>query len=268
MAKKDIQFSLEDEEFFGVMGSVGVPKFDREMRGGIPRGFMILAVVATGSGAELFAKQFVSPAEEPENTLYVSTSESAPQILNVFNKYNWPTDINVRTMGEEYNSRVLERDLQAARYRLQGFSMADVQRLAQTRFVDDETEDFLTELTDDITSLGPYFRAVIDSMDFYFNREDPARVMSMLRMMQAHTQLNRGLLLCLVSESSLTKSMEMELGMLADMILKFEVVMVGTDFETRMVIKKFRNAPENMAVISFKVTPEEGITPETVKRIA
>jgi hypothetical protein len=35
-----------------------------------------------------------------------------------------------------------------------------------------------------------------------------------------------------------------------------------------MVIKKFRNAPENMAVISFKVTPEEGITPETVKRIA
>ena len=56
--------------------------------------------------------------------------------------------------------------------------------------------------------------------------------------------------------------------MIADMVLKFEVFMVGTDFETRMVVKKFRNAPENLAVVTYRVTPEEGITPETVQRIA
>ena len=146
--------------------------------------------------------------------------------------------------------------------------MPDIQKLAQTRFVDDESEDFLTELTNEVMSLGPYFRAVIDSMDFFFNREDPTRVQAMLRMMQAHTQLNRGILLCTVSESTVTKAMEQELTMLADMVLKFEVHMMGSDFETRMVIRKFRNSPENLAVISFKVTPEEGITPETVQRIA
>ena len=36
MAKK-MTFDSEDEEFFGNVGSFGVPKFDNEMRGGVPR---------------------------------------------------------------------------------------------------------------------------------------------------------------------------------------------------------------------------------------
>ena len=90
----------------------------------------------------------------------------------------------------------------------------------------------------------------------------------MLRMMQAHTQMMRGLLLMTVSADTVSKAMESEITMIADMVLKFEVFMVGTEFETRMVVKKFRNAPENLAVVTYRVTPEEGITPETVQRIA
>ena len=71
-----------------------------------------------------------------------------------------------------------------------------------------------------------------------------------------------------VSKDTITKATESEISMIADMVLRFEVFMVGTEFETRMVIKKFRNAPENLAVITYRVTPEEGITPETVQRIA
>ena len=266
--KASIEFSAEDVEYFGEVGSFGVPKFDIEMRGGIPRGFTIIGIVETGAGAELFAKQFSSPAEEPENTLYVSTVESGTEIHRIFQKYGWPQDINVRTLGEEYNDRVLEKELQAARYRLQGFDMKDIQTLAQTRFVDEDSDDFLTELTNEIMTLKPYFRAVVDNMDFFFQRNDHSRVVSMLRMMQAHTQMMRGLLLMTVSVDTLSKAMESEISMIADMVLKFEVVMVGTDFETRLVVKKFRNAPENLAIITYRVTPEEGITPETVKRIA
>ena len=58
-------FDPEDEEFFGSVGSFGVPKFDNEMRG-VPRGFTMIAFTETGSGSELFAKQFTSPAEEPK----------------------------------------------------------------------------------------------------------------------------------------------------------------------------------------------------------
>lgn len=268
MARKGFTFDPEDEEYFGEVGSFGVPKFDIEMRGGIPRGFTIVGIVETGAGAELFAKQFSSPAEEPENTLYVSTAESGTEILRVFNKYGWPDDINVRTIGEEYNDRVLEKELQASRYRLQGFDMKDIQTLAQTRFVEEDADDFLTELTNEIMTLKPYFRAVVDNMDFFFQRDDHSRVVSMLRMMQAHTQMMRGLLLMTVSADTVSKAMESEITMIADMVLKFEVFMVGTDFETRMVVKKFRNAPENLAVVTYRVTPEEGITPETVQRIA
>ena len=44
--------------------------------------------------------------------------------------------------------------------------------------------------------------------------------------------------------------------------------MIGSEFETRMIVRKFRNAPENLSVMRYRVTPEEGITPETVQRIA
>ncbi|CAI8378210.1 MAG: hypothetical protein CMA41_05125 [Euryarchaeota archaeon] len=266
--RKNITFEKEDEEFFGQVGSFGVPKFDNEMHGGVPRGFTMVAFTETGSGAELFAKQFISPAEESENTLYVSTNEAQPEIVRVFKKYNWPLDINVRTIGEEYNANVLERELLASRYRLEGFQLEDIQRLAQTRFVEDSTQDYLTEVTNEIMALGPYFRAGIDSLDFFLQRDDPNRVVAMIRMLQAHTQMYRGLLLLIVSVNGLSASVRQELSSIADMVLTFGVRTVGSDFETSMIVSKFRNAPENLKMLVFRVTPEEGITPETVERIA
>lgn len=177
-------------------------------------------------------------------------------------------DINVRTIGEEYNSTVLERELLASRYRLEGFQLADIQRLAQTRFVDETNQDYLTEVTNEIMALGPYFRAVVDSLDFFLQREDPARVVAMVRMLQAHAQLHRGLLLISVSTNGLDPVIKQELSSIADMVLSFKVRTIGTDFETSMIVSKFRNAPENLKILVFRVTPEEGITPETVERIA
>ena len=256
MARK-IEFDPEDEEFFGKVGSFGVPKFDNEMHGGVPRGFIMVAFTDTGSGSELFAKQFTSPAEESDNTLYISTNEGQQEIIRIFQKYDWPLDISVRTIGEEYNSTVLER-----------FRLDDIRRLAQTRFVDDNTQDYLTEVTNEVMALGPYFRAVIDSLDFFLQREDPARVIAMVRMLQAHAQLNRGLILISVSTHGLDPLVKQELSSIADMVLSFQVRTIGTDFETSMIVSKFRNAPENLKVLVFRVTPEEGITPETVERIA
>ncbi len=40
--KKEVKFDLEDEEFFGSVGSFGVPKFDNAMFGGVPRGFLVI----------------------------------------------------------------------------------------------------------------------------------------------------------------------------------------------------------------------------------
>ena len=263
-----MDFSKDDLEFFGDVGSFGVPKFDNAMRGGVPRGFLVIGFTETGCGAELFGKQFTAPAEESENTKYISTNESRTEIARVFNKYDWPTDISVRTMGEEYNSKVLEKELLASRYRLEGFKLPDIQRLAQTRFVDDNTQDFLTELTNEVMSPGPFFRCVVDSLDFFIHRNDTTRVISMLRMMQAHTQIHRGLLLMMVSNDAITPAIKQEMAAIADMVLDFKVRTIGSEFETSMIVSKFRNAPENLSIMVYRVTPEEGITPETVERIA
>ncbi|MEC8736214.1 MAG: RAD55 family ATPase [Candidatus Thermoplasmatota archaeon] len=267
MAKK-VTFSKEDEEFFGKNGSFGVPKFDMEMNGGVPRGFTIIAFTDTGSGAELFAKQFTSPAEEPDNTLYISTNEGQQEIIRIYEKYNWPLDISVRTIGEEYNSNVLEKQLLASRYRLEGFRIDDIQKLAQTRFVDDSNQDYLTEVTNEVMALDPYFRVVMDSLDFFTQREDPSRVIGMIRMLQAHTQMYRGLLFITVSNDGLPPAVKQELSQIADMVLSFKVRTIGTDFETSMIVSKFRNSPENLKILVFRVTPDEAITPETVERIA
>ena len=116
--------------------------------------------------------------------------------------------------------------------------------------------------------LGPYFRAVLDNLDFFLQREDPARVISMVRMLQAHAQMVRGLLMISVSTDGLDPSIKQELSSIADMVLSFKVRTIGTDFENSMIVSKFRNAPENLKILVFRVTPEEGITPETVERIA
>ena len=269
-----IRFDPDDEDFYGDMGSIGSPKFDSILsgsvmnEGSIPRGFTMLAIGNQGAGMDLFGKQFTSVAEDPENTLLVSTGESQSEILSLFKRYNWPTDIMVRTIGEEYNRDVLERELSASRYRLEGFTMEDIQRLAQTRFVENEIHDYLTDLTTQLTSLPTYFRAAVDNLDFFFARNEPSRVISMLRMIQAHTQLHRGILLLNVSSDMVNKAVERELYAMCDIVMEFEVGMLGTDFETRMVIRKFRNGPENLKAISFRVTKDEAITPETVDRIA
>lgn len=266
MARK-VEFDPDDIDFFGDVGSIGSPKLDKMMNGGVPRGFTMLCIGEPGAGMDLFMKQFASIAEDPENTILLSTAESENEILHVYRKFNWPLDLMVRTLGEEFNEAVLERDLEASRYRLEGFSMQDIQRLAQTRFVEESSTDYLIEMTNQVTRLGPFFRCAVDNLDFFFQRNEPARVMSMLRVMQAHTQLNRGLLVLSVSSGSVSKSMEREMALISDIVLDFEVKMIGNSFETRMIIKKFRNAPENLRVYTYRVTSEEGITPETVERV-
>ena len=39
---KQMKFNPEDEDFFGGVGSFGVPKFDNAMHGGVPRGFLVV----------------------------------------------------------------------------------------------------------------------------------------------------------------------------------------------------------------------------------
>ena len=89
----------------------------------------------------------------------------------------------------------------------------------------------------------------------------------MVRMLQAHAQMYRGLLLISVSTDGLSPSVKQELAAIADMVLSFQVRTIV------LILKpdgdfKFRNAPENLKILVFRVTPEEGITPETVERIA
>ena len=78
----------------------------------------------------------------------------------------------------------------------------------------------------------------------------------MLRMMQAHTQLHRGILFITVSKDTITPAIKQEMAAIADMVCDFKVRTIGSDFETSMTVTKFRNAPENLSIMVYRVTPE------------
>ena len=51
--------------------------------GGVPRGFTMIAFTDTGSGSELFAKQFVSPAEK-QKIRFTFRPMKAAEIVRIF----------------------------------------------------------------------------------------------------------------------------------------------------------------------------------------
>ena len=122
--------------------------------------------------------------------------------------------------------------------------------------VDENNQDYLTEVTNEVMALGPYFRAVVDSLDFFLQRDDPARVVAMVRMLQAHARMYRGLLFITVSTDSLSPNVKQELSSIADMVLSFQVRTIGTDFETSMMVSKF-NAPENLKILVSGLLPKK-----------
>ena len=106
--------------------------------------------------------------------------------------------------------------------------------------------------------LGPYFRAVLGNLDFFLQREDPARVVSMVRMLQAHAQMVRGSLMISVSTDGLDPAIKQELSSIADMVLSFKVRTIGTTLRIPWSFQSSKRSgePQDSGV---RVTPEEGI---------
>ena len=65
-----------------------------------------------------------------------------------------------------------------------------------------------------------------------------------------------GLLFITVSTDGLSPNIKQELSSIADMVLSFQVRTIGTDFETSMMVSKFRNAPENLKILVLGLLPK------------
>ncbi|MCK4614367.1 MAG: recombinase RecA, partial [Thermoplasmata archaeon] len=67
----------------------GIPQLDRVLMDGVPRGSTLLVVGTSGSGKELFAKQFAAAGIGSENVIYFPTDESDEDLIATMKRFNW-----------------------------------------------------------------------------------------------------------------------------------------------------------------------------------
>ncbi len=257
MAKKNIDTA-----------SVGIPKLDKLLIDGIPVGSTMLVKGPSGSGTELFAKQFASVANGAKKKVYTATDERESDVRRTMAMYKWPTkDLEINDISTTYFEKVLTKDMEASKLRREGIKTDTIRNMIKTPRTERDVVNFLTELVYNITHIETPYRLVVDSLDFYLHHYDYDNVLSSFRTIKVHTQYTGSLALFTMSTGVFEGRAENAIEGIADIIIEMEIQRVGSEFETRLVIKKFRNYPNKCAILTFSVS-EEGITPEMVARVA
>jgi len=266
--KEDVEPEEEDADEVEEVVSIGIPKLDVMLLGGIPKGFVILVEGTPGSGMELFAKQFAGAKIEDEKVLYVATNETASDVKRVLRQYRWSTDITVDSIAKRYYDTILVKEMFINKLRREGLTVKEIETLGATKGKQFETKkaDFLAETEYKISTLEPPYRAVIDSLDFFLQQYPPETVIMTLRTIKAHTQRARGLTLMTMVSGANDAKVESSIRAIADCIIELEVQKLASEFENRLIVRKLKNHPDKTAILTYAIT-EGGITPERVSRI-
>lgn len=248
--------------------SIGIEKLDRLLLNGIPTGSTVLVMGPSGSGTELFAKQFLSVEDEnAKEMVYIATDEREVDVRRAMKMYKWNVPLKILDVSTEYFNKVLIHDMESSKLRREGLNINTIKSMMKETRTEREVTNFLTELVYSITHLPTPYRAVCDSLDFYLEHYPGDQVISSFRTIKVHTQFSESVALFTMSTGVHEPKVENSIEAIADIIIEMEIQRVGSEFETRLVIKKFRNYPNKCAILTFSIS-EGGITPEMVARVA
>ena len=244
----------------------GIPQLDRVLMDGVPRGSTLLVVGTSGSGKELFAKQFAAAGIGSENVIYFPTDESDEDLIATMKRFNWKSNLKIVNIFTQYYEKVLVRELMANRYKQEGLSAREITKF-RGMAIERERVNFLNETVYEISRMKPPFRVVIDSLDFFLTHYDVNEVLAAIQTIKAHVQYNKGLALFTITSEAFERKTQMSIEAISDMVFEMEVTKMASTFENHLLVKKVRNYPEKAAILIYAIT-ELGITPEEASRIA
>jgi len=250
----------------GEIVSTGVPRHDTLLMNGIPAGYTVLVEGSPGSGIELLSKQFAAAGVGSENVVYFSTDETSEELIQVFEKHRWPTDIRIINIFTQYFEKVLAREMQASRFKQEGLSVAELTRMGAYGTPADQI-NFLNDTVYEISKIRAPFRVVIDSLDFYLQHYNAEQVLGAIMTIKAYIQYNKGVALFTLSSNVFESKIQAFLEATCDVIFELEVARLASEFENRLIVKKVRNHPEKTAIMVYAIT-DHGITPEMITRIS
>lgn len=234
------------------VADIGLPVLNEALMGGVPRGYTILLGGSPGSGMELFAKQFAAAGIGKEKVVYFTTTERDEDILTTMREFNWPTDMKIVNIGQEYYTKVLEKELLISRYRQEGVPLEYILE-SSSRGVGEREVNFLTRVTYEVSNLTPPFRIVLDSLDFFLEHYEHSKVLSALRTIKAHTQYNESVSLVTMLTNVYSTATQSGVEEIVDIIIELEMQRKERGFEKYLVVKKVRNHPEKTGVFKYYV---------------
>lgn len=239
----------------------GVALADQALGGGVRAGSLILVLGEPTSGMELFTKQFaVSAPGEP--VLVWSPDESEAEMREVMKRFGDSSSVRVVDIASEYYARVYgDRPTARGGVRVREILGAD-RRGAR---LDPNVPDFLGEIIATTREMKPR-RTVIDTLDFFTELYDDDEIVRTLRALRIVNREAGGLLLVTKIKGTSSRSLELMLEHVADVVLDLRTEQTRLQFEWHLTVKKVRNEPQLAGDVLYNPTPE-GLARDTRRRV-
>ncbi len=270
------------------LASTGIGPLDIFLKGGLPRGFTTVLLAPSGSGGEIFAKQFAT-GHRKEHVVYVSTDESHKEVVGTMEGAGWTMEglvivdmqsafadamlaaqqSGLDSMGEPLpetgRRRFDPRDL------VEGTSSKDLLRKQPTKAEKLESAsatdtDYLGQLIRPYARLRSPDRMVVHSIDFFLNLYPIEQVVASLTALKAANAKAGGQLLLVVAKGAHGGTTERRLELLSDCLIELEMTRRGTKFERYFMVKKVKNRTTGVGVSTYEIG-NDGFSLETLERI-
>lgn len=236
--------------------STGIVGLDKALMGGVPKGSTLLVTGTPGAGMELFAKQFASAGGRDENVVFFTTAERDEDIESVMEDFGWKASMRIVNIGRMYYDNVLTRKLEVSRHRQEGLTLQYLRRIQGEEWGPRREVNFLTSLTYEVSKLSPPFRAVVDSLDFFFEYYSHNEVLSALRTIKAHTQHEDSVTLMTLLGHVYETRTQSSVEEIVDFVFEMERERVEDSMRRYLMVKRVRNHPEKTGIYSYEVTKE------------
>lgn len=253
----------------------GIEALDSFLHGGLPRGFFTLVLAPSGSGAEMFAKQFAagSPAEK---TTYLTTDESIGEVMDTAKACGWDfSHVGVMDLQSEFADAMMALQEKNRGKDRAGRRYLDPRELVEATHSRDllptqkeagMAPGYLQRLFEPYADPAMAGRLVVHSLDFFLNLHSVDDVVAALTALKATNARRGGLVMAVLAKGAHGPTVERRLELLADCLIELEVTRKGTTFERFFMVRKVKNRSHGIGVSTYEVTPT-GFLLETLERI-
>lgn len=272
--------------------STGIGPLDIFLQGGLPRGFTTILLAPSGSGGEIFAKQFATNHPD-ERIVYVTTDESRAEVEATMKAAGWDMrGLDVVDMQSDFADAMLEAQQsslddgksqagEAPRRRrfdprelVEGTSSRDLLRGQAGRDHAGPRDagkpgrdtDYLGQLIQPYARLRTPDRMVVHSLDFFLNLYPVEQVVAALTALKAANSKSGGQLLLVVAKGAHGGTTERRLELLSDCLIELEMTRRGTKFDRYFMVKKVKNRSTGVGVSTYEIG-DAGFSLETLERI-